>query len=406
MTRPTIITLAVAAVFAGTSLAQLPTDIPQPAPDAVEAPPAPIIPVATDNDAGAPGRLWFFADYLSGWMQPAHLPSLVTTSPAGTARPSAGVLGLPTTSVLFDGNVNSDVRSGLRVGAGYWLDSERTFGVDVGFSVLESQATIFSASSSGTPILARPFTNPVTGTAQSVVIAFPGSGSGSIFVRDRSENFYDAHVDLTEQILRCNGIRLDGIVGYRFYRYDEGLHIRQSISPTGAAFAAGTQVVTTDDFVAENEFNGFDLGFRLGYQAPRWSLDFLAKCAVGEVGREVKIQGNQVTTVPGVAPVTRTGGVLALSSNIGTFSRREWQPFPEFGANWSWQVTPGILMRLGYSFLFLSDIARAHDQVDLSINPSLFPPATAPTDVNRPAFNAVKSSMWIQTINVGVEFTF
>jgi len=52
------------------------------------------------------------------------------------------------------------------------------------------------------------------------------------------------------------------------------------------------------------------------------------------------------------------------------------------------------------------DIARAHDQVDLSINPSLFPPATAPTDVNRPAFNAVKSSMWIQTINVGVEFTF
>ena len=104
--------------------------------------------------------------------------------------------------------------------------------------------------------------------------------------------------------------------------------------------------------------------------------------------------------------VTQTGGVLALSSNIGTFSRREWQPFPEFGANWSWQVTPGILMRLGYSFLFLSDIARAHDQVDLSINPSLFPPATAPTDVNRPAFNAVKSSMWIQTINVGVEFTF
>src|SRR5438094_9128045 len=145
MTRQIIITLAVAAVFAGTSLAQLPTDIPKPAPDAVEAPPAPIVPVAIDNDA--PGRLWCFADYLSGWMQPAHLPPLVTTSPAGTARPSAGVLGLPTTSVLFDGNVNSDVRSGLRVGAGYWLDSERTFGVDVGFSVLESQATIFSVSS-------------------------------------------------------------------------------------------------------------------------------------------------------------------------------------------------------------------------------------------------------------------
>ena len=47
--------------------------------------------------------------------------------------------------------VHESQRVGLRVGAGYWLDSERTFGVDVGFSVLESQATIFSASSSGTP---------------------------------------------------------------------------------------------------------------------------------------------------------------------------------------------------------------------------------------------------------------
>src|SRR5438552_4848822 len=147
MTRQIIVTLAVAAVFAGTSLAQLPTDIPQPAPDAVEAPPAPIVPVAIDNDA--PGRLWFFADYLSGWMQPAHLPPLVTTSPAGTARPSAGVLGLPTTSVLFDGNVNDDLRAGLQFGVGYWLDSETTFSAELSFRVFESQAALVSASRSG-----------------------------------------------------------------------------------------------------------------------------------------------------------------------------------------------------------------------------------------------------------------
>jgi hypothetical protein len=298
------------------------------------------------------------------------------------------------------------MRTGLHIGAGYWLDSGRIFSVDVGFRMLESQAAIFSESSTGTPILARPFTNPVTGAGDSVVVAFPGRSSGSIFIRDRSGNFYDAHVDLSEQILRCNGFRLDSLVGYRFFRYDEGLHIRQSISPAGGAFAPGTQVVSTDDFVAENEFNGFDLGFRLGYQAQLWSLDFLAKCAVGEVGRLVTIQGNQVTTVPGVAPVTRAGGVLALSSNSGTFSRREWQPFPEFGVNWSWQIAPGIQMRLGYTFLLLCNIARAHEQVDLTVNPALLPPAMTPVDINRPAFTEAKSSMWIQTINVGMEFSF
>jgi hypothetical protein len=364
--------------------------------------------LAPYDDYNAPGRLWFSADYLIGWVQPARLPPLVTTSPGGTPRTQAGVLGFPTTSVLFGGggDVNSDVRSGLQFGAGYWLDSQRTFSVDVGFRVLESQAAIFSESTTGTPILARPFTNPLTGNADSLVVAFPGSGSGSIFARDRSGNYYDLHVDLTEQICRCNGLRLDGLVGYRFFRYDEGLHIRQSISPTGGAFAAGTQIVTTDDFIAENEFNGFDLGFRLGYQAERWSLDFLAKCAVGEVGRLVTIQGDQVTTVPGVAPVTHTGGLLALSSNIGTFSRREWQPFPEFGVNWSWQITPSIYMRVGYTFLLLCNIARASDQVDLTVNPALFPPATAPSDINRPAFTEAKGTMWIQTVNLGLEFRF
>jgi hypothetical protein len=406
MTQQTIAALAVTVAFAGTSLGQLPTDLPTTPPASPEAEAAPIMPIATNNDAEVPGRLWFSSDYLHGWMQPAHLPPLVTTSPAGTARASAGVLGLPTTSVLFDGNVNDDLRAGLRFGAGYWLDSERTFSIELGFSVLESQAAFFSASSTGSPILARPFTNAVNNTAQSVVIAFPGSGSGSIFIRDRSGNFYDAHADLTEQIFRCNWARLDSIVGYRFYRYDEGLHIRQSISPTGSAFASGTQVVTTDDFITENEFNGFDLGFRLGFQGPQWALDLLAKCAVGEVGREVKIRGNQVTTVAGTAPVTQPGGVLVLSSNIGTFSSREWQPFPEFGGNLSWRVTPRIQMRLGYSFLFLSEIARAHDQVDLTINPSLFPPASSPTAPSQPTFHFAKGSMWIQTINVGVEYTF
>src|SRR5437868_8563481 len=99
MTRQMIIALTVAVLFAGTNSAQPPADTPSPPPAAVGAPPTPVVPLAPYDDFSAPGRLWFSADYLSGWVQPARLPPLVTTSPAGTPLAQAGVLGLPATSV-------------------------------------------------------------------------------------------------------------------------------------------------------------------------------------------------------------------------------------------------------------------------------------------------------------------
>ena len=41
------------------------------------------------------------AEYLFAWVQGFRLPPLVTTSPAGTPRASAGILGLPTTGTVF-----------------------------------------------------------------------------------------------------------------------------------------------------------------------------------------------------------------------------------------------------------------------------------------------------------------
>ena len=93
---------------------------------------------------GGDGRFWITGDYLLGYVKAGAVPPLVTTSPSvTTARTSAGVLGLSTTSILFDGTVTDDMRSGFRFGTGYWFDHERTLGIDAGFSVLESQSTIF-----------------------------------------------------------------------------------------------------------------------------------------------------------------------------------------------------------------------------------------------------------------------
>lgn len=431
MTHRMLVAVTLSAFILGSSSAQTTPDIPKegstpslPPPESMElpgdtgpvGPPAAASPILGNGVAetynrslsnGQGAGLWLSGDYLLGWFQPARLPALVTTSPAGTARAQAGVLGLPTTSVLFDGSVNGDVRSGLQFAAGYWFDPDRTFGLEVSFSVFESQSTLFSESSTGTPILARPFTNAVTGLPDSVVIAFPGSGSGSVAVRDSSGNFYETHADLFEQICGNEWFRLYGLVGYRFFRYDEGLRIQQNISPTGAAFVAGTQIAATDSFVAENEFNGFDLGFRTEVRGGNWTLDFLTKVATGGIFRNVRIRGNTTTTVPGAAAVTAEGGVFALSSNIGDHRSEDWTIFPEFGVNMAWQISSRLQMRLGYSFLFMNDIVRAHDQVKLTVNPGLFPPPTAAAgSPNQPSFSFHIGDVWIQAINLGVEYTF
>src|SRR5205823_8188672 len=93
---------------------------------------------------GADGQFWVSAEFALGWFRGDQLPPLVTSSPPGTPRLSAGVVGLPTTAILFgNSTVNDDLRTGFRLGAGYWFTPSRCVGLDVGFMMLESQAKGF-----------------------------------------------------------------------------------------------------------------------------------------------------------------------------------------------------------------------------------------------------------------------
>jgi hypothetical protein len=416
-----LVALGTAFLCAGPTLAQTPSAAPPPLPPAAAADPKPAPPPdakpaplpagccpAAEGCADVDGQFWAAADFLVAWFSGDRLPPLVTTSPAGTARASAGVLGLGTTTTLFgDSVVNRDARVGFRLGFGYWFEPERLCGVEAGGMMLESQATLFAASSSGTPILARPFFNTSTGAQDAALIAFPGSSSGAIAARAASGNFYEAHVDLTGNLLSTESCRVDSIFGYRFYRYDEGLSIQQSItnSPT---FVPGTQFLGRDDFATKNEYHGGDLGFRTLLTRDDFSLCLLTKLGVGRVSRTVKINGGEVIEVPGEAPVVQAGNLLALpTTNIGSHHSDDWTVLPELGVTLGWRVSPGVHVTVGYSLLWLDRIARAADQIDFAVNPTLLPSAGGtPTGPNRPAFEFVRNDAWLQSVSLGVEFTY
>lgn len=369
---------------------------------------APPMAVAEPASSNSVERWWFATDYLLGWVRGSLMQPLVTTSPAGTPLTSAGVLKKDSTQILFgNGRFNDDMRSGFKIGGGFWCDAERTMGADIGFFMLESQNTLFNAASQGDTILARPFFNGLTFLEDSQIVAFPRVASGSIAASLRSNNLYSGNIDLKEIFYEGPWCRLESIVGYRYLRFDERLTVFQNVDSLGSGvIAAGTNFQTLDNFTAHNELNAADLGLRAELMGQRWVLDLLFKMAVGRMHREITITGMTQTTVPGTDPVTSAGGMLALVSNSGEHNSNDWIVVPELGANFGWDITRNVRLHFGYDVLFWSNVARASDQISLLINPNLFPPPRNTMTPFAPFFNLVRSDLCVQTVNIGLELRF
>ncbi len=119
------------------------------------------IPLPLDPPAPA-SRVWVDAEALLWWMKAANLPPLVTASPPGTPRDAIGVMVRPGTTILFGGSpVNGDLKHGGRITGGFWVNDNRTVGIEGYFFELAGQAQHFSGGSPGN--LGRPFLNTETG---------------------------------------------------------------------------------------------------------------------------------------------------------------------------------------------------------------------------------------------------
>ena len=352
-----------------------------------------------------PRTFWMGADFLGARVQSAKLPPLITTSIDDTSRDQAGIIGFESTRIAYAGPVNDNVRAGLRVAAGWWFYPDLGWGIEAGFTMLESQSTFFSIASDGSPILARPYFDSTTGESEAILVAFPDSSTGSIGTRAFSGNFYSANINLVDRAYDNGFLSLTPLMGYRYYSYDESLRIQQNLFPTSSDFVAGTAIVSIDNFGTRNRFHGLDLGLRTEFQWGALSLELLTRVAFGRLNTFVGISGSQVNSVPDEDVVVSSTGVFTLRSNVGIYSQYRLTAMPEFGASFKWQVSEGLQLRFGYSFILLNDVVRAADQIDRTIDPSNFTPASSTTGA-RPAFQFHRADIWIQSLNAGMEFRF
>ena len=99
------------------------------------------------------------------WRRAAGPPTLVTTSPVGTAQGVAGELGQTTTRTLLGGNgpLGDKANAGFRITAGTWLGRDQYYGLLFRYWNAGNHDETFRFNSNQNAILARPFLNTTTG---------------------------------------------------------------------------------------------------------------------------------------------------------------------------------------------------------------------------------------------------
>ncbi len=397
-------------------------------------------------------QLWVRADYLLWWTRGSDIPPLVTTS---TDQADNGILGQPTTEILFGGSrQNSVARSAPRITMGYWFDCRQRVGIQLDYFNLAQADNNYSNFSDGSTLLARPFYSVLTPGQAVELIAKEDLVEGR--VRVESNDYFDSFGILGRWNICCRQAcrapscgeeycgqscddscgsgcsdgrnsgslryflnrltrpvksvtcRVDFIAGYRSYNLDDNLSVIENLSTLGNFQGAppGTTFDVHDSFRATNEFHGGELGFIATAYRGRWSCEMMVKMALGNNSQVVSINGSTDIDRPGDDPAHFEGGLLALETNIGRYHHNEFVVIPQLGIELGYCLSERVRAYCGYNFLYWAHVARAAEQIDTDVNTSFIPPVVAPSGERVPAFSFQDSGFWAQGLNFGLECHF
>ena len=276
-------------------------------------------------------RLWFRSEMLTWWLSGASTPALVTTSPDGTIRAEAGVMGFPATQILSGGErFGDEARLGTQVTLGGWIGCSH--GLEGYWMYLgeDDSGDYRGTSVAGAPILARPFYNARDDIEDALLIGFPGVAEGTTRVESDSE-LQSAGLRLRQVIGDCGGSRFELLGGYRYLQFRDSLTITDNITilETGGLFQQGSTVDLQDIFVAENHWHGGELGVSTCISSGRVSLDLAGKLGLGGIRRRRLIAGSTIVSSPGGGVAGDNVGLLAAGTNSGGGNQYDFSMIPE-----------------------------------------------------------------------------
>jgi hypothetical protein len=326
---------------------------------------------------------------------------------------SGGILDRGATSVFGpDAFSGGTPRSGGRFTAGLWLNDEQTWGLEGGYFFLPSRGSNFSLAGDGNPgsqAIGRPFVNALTMAEDAEAVSFPGTLAGRVSV-STSSSLQGAEGNFVCNLCCGCNYRVDALAGFCYFDLRENVTVTENLSVLpGVATFGGTRFDIFDSFQTENQFYGGQIGARTELRWGRLFTDLTAMLALGSVTETVDINGATRQTSPGGVVTVRPGGLLALPTNIGHYSRNQFAVLPQANVAVGYQVTRHLRASVGYTFLYCSNVVRPGDQIDRVVNPTLLPTNLGPgaaSPTARPAFAFHDSDFWAQGISFGLEFRY
>ncbi len=380
-----------------------------------------------DEEPNGNMRTWLDADYLLWWLSPAPTgPALLSTGNlTAPTTLGSGILGTPGTSVLAgDSNFNQGPYSGFRIHTGI-LNCAGTIGAEGSFFYLAQRGTSesFGSDNFGNPLLARPIIDARSGNETVLFVSAPGAFSGSFNAASSTEFFgFDANVLVPWT--RCTacypdeiGYYVTGLGGFLYLDLRDDLTLSQSSNVLNAGIgffdslpiSPGGNISLTDDIRSLNQFYGGQVGVKAGLTWWRFTLNGAAKIGIGSMREEAVFTGSTTATVMGTS-ATVPGGLYALATNAGTHTRNMFAVVPQGLLNFSVEITPQLKLTVGYTIFYLSNVARAGNLIDRSINRTELPSSQtfSPTvpGPQHPGFTWSGTDFWAQGVNIGLSLRF
>jgi len=359
---------------------------------------------------GYPSTFWLSAEFQSVWMKDGKLPPLVTAGPPG----SQAILGQPGTVLLYgeeDANYNPFL--GGKFMGGVWADYDQRYGLEGGFtfaSEKDDQFVAFTPGGPNAPVLARPVINALTSQPASSASLIPGFRAGTIDVLS-STKFLGAegHFLLNWRCLD-NG-RIDAMVGFRYLELDDHLEIDEAgelqVPEADGVGLLINRAVLSDVFDARSRFYGGYVGVKGSFQYDAWTVDAMARVALGVTQEEFGATGVTGTLLTGFQGTFAPGGLLALPTNSGVFQNDVFGVVPEGSVRVGYQVLERLKVYAGVSALYWNKVIRVGDQIDLTINPTQLPTSGVPFQgPAQPAVLFRDTDFWLVAVSVGLEVRY
>jgi hypothetical protein len=342
---------------------------------------------------GPLGPDWDDYSVLLWWPKAHPVPPLVTATRSG-APPVPG--GPDTILLVGNRSLGTPDVAGGRFVLGSSLNEAQTLGFELAYFFLGSRTLKNTASAFGNPRVAAlglPYVNALTGQQDVFPTAAPGVAAGSVYTTTTTR-VQGAEANFVANLIDNRRLRLNGLLGYRYFQVQEGLTVEQFRQAGGVA---GT---IYDEFDAHNRFNGGQLGLHADISLGVVYCELTGKVALGQTFEVVRIDG--ATAIGGYVP----GGVYALPSNIGRYTRSMFAVVPEGIFKVGVKLSDSGRFYVGYNFIYLSDAVRPGDQIDRTLNPANIPslnPAGGFVPPDRPRPLLTRSEFWAQGLVFGLE---